>query len=747
MIRMILRVRWVRPLACLILGAVSLPAAAELEEIIVTAQKRAQTLEDVPLSVDAISGEAIRENAYSRIEDLSVMVPNFNIGDAPGEHTVNIRGIGSATSNRAFEQSVGLYVDGIYTGRPQQFLAPFLDLERVEVVRGPQGVLFGKNSNAGAVSITSARPEQTLSVALDGHAETRYGGWGVEGVINVPLTPTLAARFAALKRVEGGYMDNSGGAPDAEDDLEAYRASLLWDATDTLQIYAKIDHAKVERDGTQFQILDFGPGSAKAFYLSKDPNAEDKFDLNKQTDGNFLGNGGEPNGVDSDTYVFQADWSLPGNTITYLYGYSEYESELGADIDFGAFPALYTEGGDDFDQSSHELRITSDLEGAWDYIAGLYYLDRDYQIPAWMFHGNFDELPPPLPPFTRLRQYDENTKTRSAFAQIGWQALERVKLSAGLRYVDETKKARTSQTGYVMGNLDVPYPIPGGIPPFPNFTFTGDRDESSVTPSFNVQWDMTDATMLYVSYNEAEKSGGFNSNSAGPDGIEYDTESARGWEVGAKSVFPAQALRLNVAVFSTKFDDYQVSSYDGVAQSVNNAATTLTRGIEVDADWGPSDALTLGLSVAYLDAEYDDFPNAPCAPIPQADCVGGNFRDASGERITYAPEFSGSGYLNYQRPIGNNLRMRMRITASFSDNYHTQIDKTAATVADSYVLWNARFAIEDPKRGWELALVGQNLTDERLFNFAGNLPFQPGAVWANTKPPRLVFLEARYHYD
>lgn len=720
------------------------PASAQLEEIVVTAQKREQSLQDVPLSVSAISGATIEQNNMAQIEDFAILVPNFNIGDSPGEHTINIRGIGSATSNRAFEQSVGLYVDGVYTGRAQQFLTPFLDVERVEVVRGPQGVLFGKNSNAGAVSITTARPAAEFSARIRANYETDYQGWGLEGVLNLPISDNVSARFAALSNEQGAYMKNSAGADGPDKSLDAIRASLLWSPSDTVDVYLKVEHSEVDWTGTNFQILNFGSGPAEGFYQSKDPNAEDSFDLRQQADGNFVTGKDTSNGNDSNTYALQADWSLGRSTLTYIGAYSEYDSTLGIDTDFGGFPATYSEGGDDFDQSSHELRITSNGDSAFEYIAGLFYLDRNYRIPDWQFHANFPELPPPLPPFTRNRNYDETTTTLSAFAQGTYHFSDSLSIALGLRYVDESKDADSLQYTSVMG--DPSMPIPGGIPVFPNYEFTGSRDEDSLTPSINLQWSVSDDVMLYAAYNEAEKSGGFNSNSAIPAGIEYETEKAAGYEIGAKMLSSGGTLRMNVALFSTKFDDYQVSSYDGVAQTVNNAATTISRGAELEVDWAAGNNLTIGGALAYLDAYYDDFPNAPCAPVNQSDCVNGDFRDATGERITYAPRYSGSVYGDLSQPVGSNLEFSFRLTGSFSDDYFTQIDKSPETKADSYFILNARAGLGSQDGKWELAIVGTNLTDERTFNFAVNLPFFAGAFAANTKAPRLISLEANLRF-
>jgi outer membrane receptor protein involved in Fe transport len=428
--------------------------------------------------------------------------------------------------------------------------------------------------------------------------------------------------------------------------------------------------------------------------------------------------------------------------LTYIGSYSEYESELGIDVDFASFPGLFSEGGDDFDQTSHELRIASVDTDGFEYVAGLFLMSRNFAIPNWQLHADFDQYPPPLVPKTRLRVYDEDTDTVSVFAQGTYDFTDALSVTLGVRYNEEDKKATSRSENYELGNVSGATRLaPDQAAPYPEYTFAGDRSETSLTPSLSIQYELDEEVNLYASYNEAEKSGGFNSNSASSAGIEYDEESAAGIEVGAKMLLLDNSLRLNVALFSTEFDDYQVSSFDGVNQTVNNAATTETRGVEVEVDWAATENLTLGAALAYLDAEYTDFENAPCAPVNQADCVNGDFRDASGERITFAPEYSGSVYATYIQPITGDLDLRLRLTAAFSDEYDTQLDKSEPTIAESYVLVNARAAIAKQDGSWEVAVIGSNLTDERLFNFAGNLPLFSGAHFANTRPPRLITLE------
>ena len=256
--------------------AMTLPGVAfsqALEEVVVTAQKRAQSLQDVPIAVSALSGDWMKQNNVADLEDVAALIPNLSLSGTPGINTVRIRGLGTGGGNAAFEQSVGMYVDGIYAGRGYQFSLPYMDVERIEVLKGPQGVLFGKNSIAGAISITTARPSPEFEGEIGLSYEAENDGYSVNAMVNGELIPGLSGRLAASYIEEGGWIDNTLLNVDNQPEVEmgGYRASLLWDASDTVQVFFKYDHGYNDKTGSEMGIRHIAPGSTFDFILYRNP--------------------------------------------------------------------------------------------------------------------------------------------------------------------------------------------------------------------------------------------------------------------------------------------------------------------------------------------------------------------------------------------------------------------------------------------------------------------------------------------
>lgn len=262
-------------------------SAQTLEEVVVTAQKKLENLQDVPTSVGLVDGSDLDRLGLQSMEEISGYIPNFSLQETSSGNTIVIRGVASGT-NRGFEQAVGLFVDGVYGGRNKQFSAPFFDLERVEVLRGPQGVLFGKNTIAGAVNVITARPHDEFEVSLDGQLETEFGSERLSMTVNAPLTENLAARFAYRNgNSDTGFLDNSfTGRDERAKDTEIARLSFSWDNGGPLSAFAKYEYSELEQKGTAFQLINFGP--YEALYRSADPQVESRLDLNTS------GGGGDP---------------------------------------------------------------------------------------------------------------------------------------------------------------------------------------------------------------------------------------------------------------------------------------------------------------------------------------------------------------------------------------------------------------------------------------------------------------------
>ena len=358
-------------------GALGIPAHAEsslaLEEVIVTAQKRQESLQDVPVSVSAVSGQQIVDQGLGDLQDMSTYVPNLTINQTPGAAQIFIRGLGSA-DNAGFEQSVGLFVDGIYAGRARQFKAPFLDVASVEVLRGPQGTLFGKNTIAGAITVTTERPTDELEAILRTSYDFNYGDYAIDGVLSGPLTDSLSGRLAVRQGNADGYLENTFQSRDEVDtDETVIRGSVQWDATEDLSVFFKYEKSESDLKGKQSVTGELGGWGD--LILEADPNFRMTTDKRSTTVD-------ETSETDSENVMLKLDLALGEYELTSITGYSEYQFVEIIDADTTALDIAAFSPAQGFDQWSQELRLTSPLGESFDFIAGLYYQRNNLEDTA-----------------------------------------------------------------------------------------------------------------------------------------------------------------------------------------------------------------------------------------------------------------------------------------------------------------------------------------------------------------------------
>ncbi len=392
------------PIAAALLALAASPLAGAqvvLEEVIVTAQKRAESLQDVPISVSAIQGSKIQDAGIPNMAALADYVPNLFISDAPVSTNIYMRGMGSS-NNQAFEQSVGMYIDGIYMGRGRQYRAPFMDIERVEVLRGPQGTLFGRNTVAGAISILTANPglDENLNGRLDVSAETNDGYIG-EGMVSGAVNDSLALRLAGRYRDTQGYVDNQF-LNDDEPELEEwnYRFTLVWQPSDDLDVNFKYGQSNLDRTGVASGVTIYADQATRdAVFPNRDAFADiayaltDSFypqisdvvneDFTILKDNNLGPSGGaqgvavgqyeESSDQDTDNGVLTINYALDDYDITAISGYSSYDYVDGCDCDWLPLQFIGRDDDQQFDQWSQEIRIASDGGNFFDFIAGAYY--------------------------------------------------------------------------------------------------------------------------------------------------------------------------------------------------------------------------------------------------------------------------------------------------------------------------------------------------------------------------------------
>jgi outer membrane receptor protein involved in Fe transport len=730
-------------------SAAGLSSAAQLDEIIVTAQKRAQSLQDVPISVAVATGERLEHYAVNGMEELSASMPNVHIGENATQDSVTIRGIGSG-ANQGFEQSVGTFVDGVYFGRGRSSRAPFLDAERVEVLKGPQGVLFGKNTIAGALNITTRLPGDEFEGSVQAEYFDGTETTAVTAVLSGPLSERLAARVVARYSDMQGYVYNFANNSDEPSEREQLvRATLVYAVNEDLELVAKLERSSFDQDGRTFQLARAGAGYFTAAPPSGiglniyDPNYEAELDYRRSV--NSAAFGDEYDNTDAENFTLTARYQLHNAqlvSVTSQVGY-DYSNLVGghfiANVDLGV--KMYQE---ELTQRSQELRLESDLDGNWQYVAGLFYQTEridHHQDFAFNTSFIFAEGAPGVPPWNgaRVFELEQDIDSLGLFLQSSWQLSEQLSATLGLRYTrDEKELSFARYRDGVVG-------WPGGDS-LGDFAVERSRTDSDVTPSFNLQWQPNDDVMLYVTLAQGFKSGGFDFETA----KEFEEETVDAIELGVKSTLRDGSLELNAALFRSEFTDLQTAAWVIDHFETGNAGKSLTQGLEVDFRWQLSAAVNLSGSLALLDAKFDEFRDGYCSGWGARNgvCSASLTYDQTGDPLQFAPDYSGSLNIEYVTFVGA-LELSAALGVDFTDAYYTAADLDPVSEQAAFAKLNARIELAS-NDGWSLALVGKNLTDKETTTWVNDHPvFNAAALeayFASIDPPRSLGLQAKYNF-
>ena len=769
-----------------------------LEEILVTAQIRVESLQDVPVSVSAVAGEKLMQAGIDKIEDLQAYVPNLSMSETGIGTNIYIRGIGSGI-NQGFEQSVGMYVDGVSYGRAQLSRAPFLDLQRVEVLRGPQNILFGKNSIAGALSIITAKPSDEFEGSISALYEPDHKEQVFDVILSGPIAEGFGARLAYRNRTMDGYMQNlTLGTDEPERDEETIRLTFAWEASEDLDLTLKLENGTFDVTGRQIEVVNEMPNSIPGSpfngltysqilvgVFGQDPSV-----LNNTADFQRSSNG-DSSENETDNITLTANYALGEHTLTFISGFLQYEYDENCDCDFTGANVFLVRSQEEYEQFSQEIRFTSGLGGDWEFLGGLFYQtsELDFQDRLTLPNSilptvlNLDPRFAGTNPGNVLantavpRTFTTDTDIFSGFLQATWNLSDSLRLTFGGRYTWEEKDAtRTLDITDANGNL-LPFDygigiIPGqmwGVDAVYDVIFnttrhnlSDDRSEEKFSPLVNVQYDVSGDIMVYATLSQGSKSGGYDARSnaglmpvpntpvvlpttppislGGAVGtFEFDDEEAVSFETGAKMTLLDGAGELNVAVFRTEYSDLQVSIFDGrFGFNVGNAAEAISQGIELDGRYRVTEELTLIGSLAFLDFEFDDYDNGQCnfgEPPSSQDGVNCNY---DGRTNQYVADWSGTLTADYLIPIGDTLEMRATLDLVFTDDYNPTQTLDPVMQQDGYTKVNARISITNLDNTWELALIGKNLTDEEIITFAGQTPLSGSNFGA---PSRYAFYE------
>lgn len=757
-------------------------APRALEEIIVTAAYREQGLQDVPVSVSAVTGDTITAAAIQKAEDLQFLVPNFTLTETGIGTNAFVRGVGSGI-NQAFEQSVGTYVDGVHFGRAQQWRSPFLDVERVEVLRGPQSILFGKNSVAGAVNITTARPTDEFEASALVSNEFENNELIVEGMISGPITDRFRYRVAARSRELDGHMVNATlGTDEPNREDWTVRGTLEFDVTDNLVATLKAEVGEFDVTGRHIEIINEIPGPNGLTYaqtlvlgLGGDPSTLNNFqDEIRSSNGDFSNN-------DSENYVLTLDWGIGDHELKSITALSTFEYDEFCDCDFTGTDVFGAALQETYDQFSQEFRLSSPTGGNFDYILGLYYQSSEHDFADQIIVSPTSVLIPALNArvpgagfgdavantlASRLATVDADVT--SAFAQINWHFSDSFTLQLGARITNDERDGFRSLE-IVSGDFS-PLPAPqigaplvygsvfgitstnlvplsqSGVPQLAvpatallaglgTLPVEGDRDKTQVSPEVKLIWNLDDNVLFYASWSKGFKSGSFdfraNNRNFYPDmetSFEFDDEEASNIELGAKLTLAGGAAEFNLATFSTEFDNLQISIFDGILGfNVGNAASADIRGLEADLRWALTDNLTISGGLALTDFKFTDFENGQCyfGRPPDVDIDGDGtpeLCDYTGNSNQLVSDVQGNVTFDYRLPIGTSLEFSSMLDVFYTDEYDASATYDPKLVQEGYTLLNLRLAIGAQSGRWQIAVLGKNLTDEKVLSFGGDTP-------------------------
>lgn len=701
-------------------------AQPTLGEVVVTAQKRAEKLQDVPISMEVVSGEKLSDFATNDFKQMVKFAPNVSVQTTAGNDTIYIRGFGSPPANFSFDQAVSLYMDGVYAGRNRQAQAPFFDLQRVEVLRGPQGALFGKNTPAGAVSIVSAGPTSSFEGSVTALYNFNLEGPEVSGYVSGPISDTVGARLAVKLLDQDGYIKNlANGKDEPGNKMALARLTLRFAPNDTFDYTLKTEYSDRQVKG----------GLTVSSPLTTEQRPHDTRFLAQSALG--------PEGTEATSWLVSGTGNLQLGefTLTSVTGYSFFRSNIINGFDQtnpsggpNAANSVYNSYPEHFRQWSQEVRLLSPTGKKFEYIVGAYYDTALYQLTQL---GGFNIAS--LNYFGLLNtEFRQRSESFSVFGQGTYHFNDDLRVIGSLRYTSTDKR------GHFYGKLLYG---PFALRPVNTVANGKINGEDNVDPSVTVQYDIAPQIMAYATYGKGSKSGGFVSNTYGTTDatFQYKPEKSENIEAGIKSTLAEGRVVLNVSVYKTKFKDLQVSVYNPTisAYQTGNAANASSTGIEGSAAFYPVKGLDITMAAAYQDAKYDDYPGAAClATQPITECnpavpasIAAN--NIKGAPLPYVSDFSYTATGHYRYEFGNDMALDTTISLNGRSKYFDSDNQSPLFGRQkAFTKIDARVQYGPTDERWHVAVVGKNLTDELTTGSAFNLPAPITAV-----PRAILYLE------
>jgi len=731
-----------KPLAAaiaLVSASVLQPAFATptLEEVIVTAQKREQSLQDVPVAVTAFDASALKEAGVLDITELQRSSPNTTLQTSRGTNstlTAYIRGIGQADPLWGFEPGVGLYVDDVYIARPQAGVLDVYDVDRIEVLRGPQGTLYGKNTIGGAIKYVTKRmtgePELTVNVGVGSYNQRDLK---IAGQLPISDQLVLGASVARLTRDGYGSFLNSG-ADNYNKDVSAARLSLEFTPSDELFIRIAADTTEDDSNAKG------GHRMVDSLQLPNEKAPSNVYDTYADLD--------TANSVESAGVSLSVEWDINESLqLKSISAYREGETRTNIDFDNTSLASLHVPASYDDDQLTQEFQLSYGGDQL-NVVGGLYYYEGTAAGAFDVMLGAYDSLVAPYS-YSALSAGSVDTTSYAAYINAAYDISEQLSMTLGGRYTIDKKDASVYKAGLgVVGSSSFTGGETMTLLSVATDYSNGDSWKQ-FSPRVSLDYQINDDVMVYASYSEGFKSGGFDMRGDAaqiPSTVDgFDPETVETWELGIKTELFDSRLRLNAALFSTDYKDMQVTvqteNATGSAYKSNvlNAGSAAVDGFELEAVGQITEALSLTASVGYINAEYNEVMTETAeGPV-----------DLSDEwEFAFTPEWTGSLSLRHRQQLDDMGSLSLMLAGSY--RAETRAFPNAASMVDegSYVLMDASAVWSSADEHWSVGLHGKNLTGEEYRVGGYNFPSLGGeaSIIGYYGNPRTVTLDVGYNF-
>lgn len=719
-------------------------AAAQLEEIVVTAQRRAESLQDVPLAVSSLDAAAMARAGITDISRLEFAAPGFTFGVSSSDARPSVRGTRTEdVSNRA-DPPTAFYADDVYQPRASSALLPFVDVDRVEILRGPQGTLFGRNSFGGAVRVFSNAPTDQF----DAGADIEIGSYELiktSGYVNIPVSEQFQFRLAGLRERRDGYVENIFIDNDSmlDENQDFVRLSARFVPNDDVVLVLRAHHWKQRGSG----------GGAFGYFnagTQLDP-ATGLTDLNGVLvqENTRAGAGGttlvtdpykvsrdQPTTRDGEQFALSGvlTWGLGPVDLTVLASYLNADLSRSNDDDFSENPAAVTTITDDYRTVSAEIQLASTGDNNLvDWVAGVYFYD-DSSSYEFLFDRPFvlDGNVPSTTPSPGLDFGNDtlvDTRSVAAFGQATLNISEQLRFRAGARYTRDKKDVTVvNLTAGQEGTIGA----------------TGEDTFSKVTYLAGVDYRLTRENLLYATFSTGFSAGGFNSN-----GTSFDEQTVNAWEIGSKNRFLDGMLQINVSAYYNDFKDLLSQSFVEVGPTVlavnSNAGSAEARGIEVEVSAAPTDELRIGGFIAYTDAKYKDFILSNPFQLGGTPGLPTNSVQLDGQPVPLHPKWAAGLTLSYDIDAGQFGRFTPFIQSAYKDRHSTADLNFPSSRQSAYTKTDLRLLWESQSMNWGGELYVQNLEDKTVLTrttVGGQV-----AIFQHFAPPRTYGLKLRYRFN